>query len=164
MPSGRRAWSRCWPAPSLVRVGGNSLRGLFGTPTSDERQLARHAAATKRSLHSLNTYLDSIGARLVIVHLGNANFAMTDRWEDYQRRYSHSRFFVREALADWCDASNILFADAIEALEDRYKRSGTQRTSLILPVDDHYNAAAHAVIADVFLAVLREEGLDLTGV
>ncbi len=48
----------------------------------------------------------------------------------------------------------------ILALEARYLESGMERTSVILPVDAHYGAGGHDVIAAVFAKTLRERGLD----
>ena len=63
---------------AMFRAGGNSLLGLLGTSASgggEESRLDTHARYTKRRLRSLENFLDGIGARLVIVHLGNANLA-----------------------------------------------------------------------------------------
>ncbi|MCH2172282.1 GDSL-type esterase/lipase family protein [Myxococcota bacterium] len=147
---------------SLLRAGGIQMLGWAGRPAIsgyDERTLAKYTYFTKRSLRSLNQYLNSIGARLFLVHLANPNLAMTDLWEDYRRRYPHSRFYVRESLADWAEVSGIAFADATEDLEQKYLKSGMERSSLILPVDNHYNAGGHEVIAQVFRDLLRNEGI-----
>ena len=145
----------------LLRLAGNSLLGRFGVAVHgmDER-LVRSSEQTKQKLLALNDLLESLGARLVVVHIGNANLVMPDLWKDYQRRYRHSRFFAREAFADWAEGHGIVFEDAILALEARYLESGMERTSVILPVDAHYGAGGHDVIAAVFAKTLRERGLD----
>lgn len=144
-----------------IRALGNSILGSLGVAAHSVSAASLDAESehTKRVLLGINGYLQTIGAQLVIVHLANANLSMTDLWEDYRRRYSHSRYFARETLSSWAQQHGILFADATEDLERRYLESGMERTSLILPVDNHYNVGGHEVIARVFQRVLEDKGL-----
>ena len=146
---------------SRVRAAANSIRSRLGLEADriTDASFAADGLRLKRVLLEIHGYLQSIGAQLVIVHLANANHSMTDRWEDYQRRYSHSRYFVRETLSSWARLHRIVFADATDELERRYLESGMERASLILPVDNHYNASGHEVIARVFQRVLEDNGL-----
>ncbi len=145
----------------LLRGAVPTLMGRLGlSPDPDIRlHLESDAKKTLEVLTDLAQYLRSIDARLVIVHLADANLVMSERWAEYRRRYDHSRYFAREVLAGWAAQEDVLFADATDALEACYVEGGSKRTAVLLPVNDHYNARANAVIAGLFRAMIERHGL-----
>jgi len=144
---------------SLVR---SRVPGLLGSIRRDgppplDPALPAHAEQTRQVLLQLNEFLRSIGAKLVIVHIGNSNFVIPERWASCRLRYGYPRYFARDQLGPWAEAEGIGFADAIAPLESHYLDAGGKRTDLLLPVNDHYNAEANAVVAGLFFELLEIE-------
>ena len=129
----------------------------FKTTEQQDRTMIAHLESTKEILQNLSKYLENLGARLIIVHIGTVNFVMTDRWKDYSRRHNFSRYVVRDTFAPWADLNGIQFRDALGDLENRYLSSGKRRTSIFLPVDNHYNKYGNEEISKIFYEILNEE-------
>ena len=124
-----------------------------------ERELLANTEVTKEKILELKKFLDSIGAKLIIVHVAHPTFIMPELWDNYQRRSSHSKYYVREAFADWSKMHGIYFEDAQDDLENEYVSSGRRRTSVFLSVNDHYNKNANEVISEVFYRVITRNNL-----
>lgn len=145
----------------LLQESARKVSSYLGVKTSEQQDINRIAniESTKEILAQLDKYLDGIGAKLVIVHIASRTFVITDRWKDYSRRHNFSRHVVRDKFSDWAAMNGIYFYDAIDDLEERYLSSGKRRTSVLLPVDDHYNRSGNEVIFKVFHKILNEAKL-----
>jgi hypothetical protein len=144
---------------SLVRSRVPGLIGRIGShaPPPLDPAFVEHAEKTKQVLLQFDEYLRSFGANLVIVHIGSSNFVIPERWEAVRTRYGYPRYFAREQLESWAADHGIGFADAIGPLEAHYIEGGSKRTAVLLPVNEHYNAEATAVIAGLFLELLEPQ-------
>jgi len=135
--------------------------GVFGIKTKPDfdRRLKEDIEQTKKEILRMKVFLESIGAELVIVHIGDPNLVMPDKWRDYQRRHDISRDYVEQAFGVWSKSNGIYFKDAIDEIEDRYVSSGRKRDSVLLKANDHYNQETNKLIAGVFYRVIKENGL-----
>ncbi len=128
------------------------------TPGLDE-QLEQNIAVTRKEILEIVKFLDQVGARLVIVNIGDITFVMPDKWQRHQRRHKYSRDCVRNSFADWAKAHGIYFKDAVPELESEYLKNGKKRASIALQVDNHYNKGAYKIIAYVFYRIITENKL-----
>lgn len=87
------------------------------------------------------------------------NFAIPEAWADLSRRHHFARDYARRRFAEWCASQRIVFADAIDDLQQHYLDSGRRRESLLASVDSHDNAGGQRVIANVFARVIEQERL-----
>lgn len=128
------------------------------TPGLDE-ELGQNIAITKKEIVEIVKFLDSIGAKLVIVNIGDITFVMPDKWQYHKRRHNYSKDCIRDAFTDWAKAQGIYFEDVTEGLKNEYVKKGKKRTSIALQTDNHYNKEAYKIIAEIFYEIITKNKL-----
>lgn len=142
-----------------------TMAGNFGIKVdpAEEQRLMKAVELTKAELAKLDDFLKKSGIKLIVVHLANANFVIPEFWENYSKIHSHSRYFAHEHLADFCKEREIVFRDATDALTEKYLVEGGKRTTILLPVNLHYNTGANDTISDIFMEILAGEAFSGNG-
>jgi hypothetical protein len=124
--TGLRAWASFRP-PGIYR----------------KSDLDKHWPATERALDNLQ---QTAGAkRLSVLYLPSTPEWDDSVWQLMRSRYDaedNGRYLVRDAVAEWSRKAGIPFFDA-----NAWLRKCAPPSQCVLPVDPHWNARGHALVA-----------------
>jgi hypothetical protein len=108
---------------------------------------------TERSLEQLKLIVGS--KKLVILYLPAVPEWNDEVWQELRQRYGvvdNGRAVIRKAVANWARNYNVRFIDATEWL-----RKCESLAACVFPVDPHWNARGHRLVAEGLLRSIGTE-------
>ena len=150
-----------WAIMALAYRAVSNLAALFKIQVnlSEDRGLQKEIDLAKKQILEMAATARQLDVQLVIVYIGDITFVMDDLWNAHSRRHSYSRTIIQDNFSGWSHKNNILFGDAVGALQRAYRQSNGKRDSIALKIDNHYNRNGYQIIAESFNDILKDNKL-----